>query len=158
MTDVTGTRTDGTRQQILRSASREFAQRPYTKVSLEDIIAGAGLTKGGLYFYFRSKHALAAAIIDEQSQIVRDGLSQRLERRLSGLETLIETGYFIATQDIRSDDIRARCTCSSRSAAAEACRRRFSGSGLQRSPRCWRGASPTATSSRAPIPRLSADW
>lgn len=76
-------------------------------VSLEDIISSAGLTKGGLYFYFQSKNALAVAIIDEQLQIVRDGISKRLNRRLSGLETLIETGYFIATLDIESEEVRA---------------------------------------------------
>lgn len=107
MTDATGSRADGTRQHILRAASREFAKRPYTIVSLEDIIASAGLTKGGLYFYFQSKNALAVAIIDEQLQIVREGISKRLGRRLSGLETLIETGYFIATLDIRSAEVRA---------------------------------------------------
>lgn len=107
MTDATGSRTDGTRQQILRAASREFAKRPYTMVSLEDITASAGLTKGGLYFYFQSKNALAVAIIDEQLQIVREGITKRLDRRLSGLETLIETGFFIATLDIESDEVRA---------------------------------------------------
>lgn len=107
MTDASGSRTDGTRQQILRAASREFAKRPYTMVSLDDITASAGLTKGGLYFYFQSKNALAVAIIDEQMQIVREGISKRLDRRLSGLETLIETGYFIATLDIQSVEVRA---------------------------------------------------
>jgi AcrR family transcriptional regulator len=107
VTEAAGTRTDGTRQQILRAASRQFAKRPYTMVSLEDITASAGLTKGGLYFYFQSKNALAVAIIDEQVQIVREGITKRLDRRLSGLETLIETGYFIATLDIQSVEVRA---------------------------------------------------
>jgi TetR/AcrR family transcriptional regulator, transcriptional repressor for nem operon len=107
VTGATGSRTDRTRQQILRAASREFAQRPYTMVSLEDITASAGLTKGGLYFYFQSKNALAVAIIDDQLRIVREGISKRLDRRLSGLETLIETGYFIATLDIQSVQVRA---------------------------------------------------
>lgn len=107
MTDATGGRTDGMRQQILRAAAREFARRPYTMVSLEDITSSAGLTKGGLYFYFQSKNALAVAIVDDQLQIVRGGISKRLDRRLSGLETLIETGYFIATLDIQSDEVRA---------------------------------------------------
>jgi AcrR family transcriptional regulator len=76
-------------------------------VSLEDITASAGLTKGGLYFYFQSKNALAVAIIDEQLQLVREGITKRLDRRLSGLETLIETSYFIATLDIESAEVRA---------------------------------------------------
>jgi AcrR family transcriptional regulator len=60
-----------------------------------------------MYFHFQSKQALAMAIIDEQSALVRDGLAGRLTHRLSGLETLIETSYFLAAQDIRSNDLRA---------------------------------------------------
>jgi AcrR family transcriptional regulator len=76
-------------------------------VSLDDIIARAGVSKGAMYFHFQSKQALAMAIIDEQSAIVRDVLTERLSRRLTGLETLIEASYFLAAQDISSNNLRA---------------------------------------------------
>jgi AcrR family transcriptional regulator len=89
------------------AAACKFARTPYSMVSLDDIIARGGVSKGAMYFHFQSKQALAMAIIDEQSAIVRDGLTERLSRRLTGLETLIEASYFLAAQDIRSNDLRA---------------------------------------------------
>ena len=56
-------RSDTTRDQILRAAAHQFAQRPYYAVGLDDILAQAQLTKGAMYFHFRSKHALALAIV-----------------------------------------------------------------------------------------------
>jgi TetR/AcrR family transcriptional regulator, transcriptional repressor for nem operon len=107
VTDPGESRTHGTRRQIMGAAAREFAQRAYSMVSLDDIIARAGVSKGAMYFHFQSKQALAMAIIDEESVIIRHGLTERLGQGLSGLETLIEASYFLAAQDIRSDDIRA---------------------------------------------------
>jgi AcrR family transcriptional regulator len=107
VTDHIDSPADSTRQQILRAAEREFAQRPYSVVSLDDIIARAGVSKGAMYFHFQSKLALAMAIIDEQCEHVRVWFTQRLSHRLSGLESLVETTYFLGTQDIRSVGIRA---------------------------------------------------
>jgi AcrR family transcriptional regulator len=59
MSDLADKRPDSTREQILRAAARQFAQRPYYAVGLDDILAEAQLTKGAMYFRFRSKHALA---------------------------------------------------------------------------------------------------
>ncbi|MGA7132568.1 MAG: TetR/AcrR family transcriptional regulator [Mycobacterium sp.] len=100
-------RSDTTRDQILRSAAHQFAQRPYYAVGLDDILAEAQLTKGAMYFHFRSKHALALAIVDEQ--IIRSdaAIKDLLTRKLSGLETLIDVSYLIAIGDITQDVTRA---------------------------------------------------
>src|SRR6202161_1915544 len=107
MTDVGDKRSDTTRDQILRAASHQFAQRPYYAVGLDDILAEAQLTKGAMYFHFRSKHALALAIVDEQT--VRSGaaIKDLLTRKLSGLETLIDVSFLIAMADITEDITRA---------------------------------------------------
>jgi TetR/AcrR family transcriptional regulator, transcriptional repressor for nem operon len=100
-------RSDTTRDQILRSAAHQFAQRPYYAVGLDDILTEAQLTKGAMYFHFRSKHALALAIVDEQ--IIRSdaAIKDLLTRKLSGLETLIDVSYLIAIGDITQDVTRA---------------------------------------------------
>jgi len=107
MSDVTDKRSDSTREQILRAAAHQFAQRPYYAVGLDDILADAQLTKGAMYFHFRSKHALALAIVDEQS--VRSGAAfqELFTRKLSGLETLIDVSFLIAMADITEDITRA---------------------------------------------------
>ncbi|MBW0017061.1 MAG: TetR/AcrR family transcriptional regulator [Mycobacterium sp.] len=100
-------RADTTRQQILRAASHQFASRPYHDVGLDDILAEAELTKGAMYFHFRSKHALAVAIIEQHSAQAEVAVRDLLARRLSGLETLIDFCYLIAVEDIGQDTSRA---------------------------------------------------
>ena len=107
MSDVNDKRSDTTREQILRAAAHQFAQRPYYAVGLDDILADAQLTKGAMYFHFRSKHALALAIVDEQT--VRSGaaVQELFTRKLSGLETLIDVSFLTAMADISEDVTRA---------------------------------------------------
>lgn len=100
-------RADATRRQILRAASHQFARRPYHEVGLDDILAEAQLTKGAMYFHFKSKHALAAELIDKQIAAATVAVGELMTRGLSGLETLIDFSYLIAVQDITTDLVRA---------------------------------------------------
>jgi TetR/AcrR family transcriptional regulator, transcriptional repressor for nem operon len=76
-------------------------------VSLDDILAEAEVTKGAMYFHFRSKHALALAVIDEQNRKGRAAVKELLARKLSGLETLIDVSYLTAVRDINDEFARA---------------------------------------------------
>jgi TetR/AcrR family transcriptional repressor of nem operon len=96
-----------TRRHILKAASHQFARRAYYDVGLDDILAEAELTKGAMYFHFRSKHALAVAIIEQQTAAGTVAVESLLARELSGLETLIDFSYLAAVQDITSDRVRA---------------------------------------------------
>jgi len=107
MSDLNDKRSDTTRDQILRAAAHQFAQRPYYAVGLDDILTEAQLTKGAMYFHFRSKHALALAIVDEQTQRATESVKNLLARKLSGLESLIDVSYLIAVGDITQDVTRA---------------------------------------------------
>ncbi len=100
-------RADTTRRHILRAASHQFARRAYHDVGLDDILAEAELTKGAMYFHFRSKHALAVAIIERQSATGIVAVEELLARKLSGLETLIDFTYLIAVEDAKTDGVRA---------------------------------------------------
>ena len=107
MTETTDTRADTTRQQILRAAARQFARLPYHQVGLDDVLAEAELTKGAMYFHFRSKHALALAVIDDQTTRSTEAVADLLARKFSGLETLIDFSYQLAVRDISEDISRA---------------------------------------------------
>ena len=91
----------------MRAASHQFARRAYHDVSLDDILTEAELTKGALYLHFRSKHALAVAIIQMQTAASTVAVEDLLSRSPSGLETLIDFSYLIAAQDIQTDGVRA---------------------------------------------------
>src|SRR5271163_4067740 len=51
------------RKKIVQSARRLFNRHGFDGVSLQQIMAGAGLTHGGFYSYFRSKSDLYAAVL-----------------------------------------------------------------------------------------------
>ena len=53
-----------TREQILAAAARTFEEVGYTAARLEDIARDAQVTKGALYFHFRSKADLALAVLE----------------------------------------------------------------------------------------------
>lgn len=102
-----GAKADLTRLQILRAASRQFANKPYPLVSLDDILVDAQVTKGALYFHFRSKHALACAIIEQRWESSKQSVTEVLARRLSGLEALIDISYLVAVDDTSDTMARA---------------------------------------------------
>ena len=107
MTEAGERRADTTRHRLLAAASRQFANRPYSMVSLDDILAEAGLTKGAMYFHFSSKQALALAIIDDLAEMSRAAFTELLARKMSGLETLIDLAFLRAVQDAQYDVARA---------------------------------------------------
>ena len=107
MTEASERRADTTRHRLIAAASRQFAHRPYSMVSLDDILAAADLTKGAMYFHFASKQALALAIIDDLTEMTRAAAADLLERKMSGLETLIDLVFLLAVQDTQHDVARA---------------------------------------------------
>jgi AcrR family transcriptional regulator len=52
------------RQEILDAAMRCFARTGYHQTSMDDIVAESGLSKGTLYWYFKSKRELFFALFD----------------------------------------------------------------------------------------------
>ena len=52
-----------TRRRILEVAAQAFADRGYAGTSLNDVLKASGVTKGGFYFHFPSKEALALATL-----------------------------------------------------------------------------------------------
>jgi TetR/AcrR family transcriptional repressor of nem operon len=107
MTETTDSKADSTRQQILRAAARQFARQPYHQVGLDDVLAEAELTKGAMYFHFRSKHALALAVIDDLAARSNDAVTELLARKFSGLETMIDFSFQLAVRDISEEISRA---------------------------------------------------
>jgi TetR/AcrR family transcriptional regulator, transcriptional repressor for nem operon len=105
--DATERRADTTRHRLIAAASHQFARRSYSMVSLDDILAEAGLTKGAMYFHFPSKQALALAIIDDLNEMSRATVSELLTRGMSGLETLIDLIYLQAVQNTQNEVARA---------------------------------------------------
>jgi AcrR family transcriptional regulator len=92
-----GDRSDRPRQEraqitqaaIIRAAATVFAERGYARTTLDAVAVEAGVTKGALYFHFASKHALANAVITEETRVMQQGAERVLAGGTSALETLI---------------------------------------------------------------------
>ena len=54
-----------TKERLIESALAEFSEKGYTKASLRKICADAGVTTGALYFFFKDKEDLFAAIVEQ---------------------------------------------------------------------------------------------
>lgn len=77
-----------TRREILRAAARVFDAKGYALARMDDVVSETGLTKGAVYFHFKSKAALAHAVVDDQKQ----GMLAHVRRRLEGLGGLGRAG------------------------------------------------------------------
>ena len=77
------------RQLIAETAARMFATLPFHKVKLDDVAAEAGVGKGTLYIYFKSKEDLYFWLIhDAFARLVEQLTSQLGQGDLSATESL----------------------------------------------------------------------
>ena len=53
-----------TRERILAAAGHVFARKGYQAASLDEVASAAGMTKGAIYWHFRSKSDLFFALLD----------------------------------------------------------------------------------------------
>ncbi|MFE4829846.1 ScbR family autoregulator-binding transcription factor [Streptomyces sp. NPDC056672] len=58
-----------TRRAILEAAGAVFAEHGYASATLSMVMEKAGVTKGALYHHFKSKEALAQAVLDVQPEL-----------------------------------------------------------------------------------------
>jgi TetR/AcrR family transcriptional regulator, transcriptional repressor for nem operon len=107
LTETTDSKSGATRLQLIHAAAREFALKPYTLVSLDDILAHADVTKGAMYTHFRSKHALAVAVVEHRAQLLQKSMDELSTPSSSALETLIDVTYLLAVSDCGEDMARA---------------------------------------------------
>ena len=64
MTQRTAPRGERTRARILELAEAAVIAKGYAATSIEELIAGAGITKGGFFYHFPEKTDLARALLE----------------------------------------------------------------------------------------------
>ncbi len=64
------------RAKLLHAAAVEFAERGFGGASMSSIGRRAGVTKGGVYFHFRSKEELFFAAVDQWRATLRGALAE----------------------------------------------------------------------------------
>jgi TetR/AcrR family transcriptional regulator len=79
-----------TRTEILAAAERHFAERGFEAARLEDIAADVGIRRAAIFYYFRDKEELYAAVLDEvfggamANLPSRGSAAERIEASLTG--------------------------------------------------------------------------
>ena len=82
-----------TANRILTQAMRIFLAKGYHGTSIEDITRAAKLTKGALYWHFRSKEDLLKRIVEEYEKRFLDGMIQAVNEVKGNILDKIEK-YF----------------------------------------------------------------
>lgn len=80
------------REQILKSAIRCISRQGYHQTTMDDIASEAGLSKGALYWYFKSKDDVMAALCKQQCDEHLEVLREFAEQKMSIKELTLKTG------------------------------------------------------------------
>lgn len=81
------------RAQLLEAAKRCFAAQGYHETKVDDIVREAGLSKGALYWYFKSKAELLDNLCDCYSEELKElFLKATLAENLDPLYLMVEIG------------------------------------------------------------------
>jgi AcrR family transcriptional regulator len=102
-----------TRRRILEVAAEAFAVRGYAGTSLNDVLKASAVTKGGFYFHFPSKEALALATLrhkQEQWAGVVMAAVMRRPHAVEQLQAMVEALCDLHEQDRACRAISRLCT------------------------------------------------
>jgi len=104
---VTARDPERTRERLLQAASREVYRTGFQSASLDTILASTGVTKGALYYHFKSKEALGYAVVEE---IIAPDVHGKWVRPLQGVRDPIDALIGAVQRiPIRPEDVRGGC-------------------------------------------------
>lgn len=90
------------REMILETALDLFYARGYDAVGVQEIVERSGVTKPTLYYYFKSKHGLLEALIQEKGELLMVQLTQAVEQYGNISEKLLKLAHayvWFSTED-----------------------------------------------------------
>jgi TetR/AcrR family transcriptional repressor of nem operon len=96
-----------TRERLLQAASREIYRSGFQSAGLDTILASAGVTKGALYYHFKSKEALGYAVVEEV--IAPDNHGQWVRPLQSGKDPIDTLIGIVQGLSVRPADVRGGC-------------------------------------------------
>ena len=99
-------RAEQTRSRIIETAARAFADHGYDGVSLNDLIAATGMSKGAFYFHFASKDEVALAAFRAKQEELIEHLfgAERGSSAVAEVKEILRRRAQLVT-----DDVSLRC-------------------------------------------------
>lgn len=77
-----------TKKFIFKSASKTFSEKGYDGATMDDIAAAAGVSKGTLYYHFKSKQDIFEYIVTEGMKFIKEELVTAVNRDEQSLDKL----------------------------------------------------------------------
>lgn len=96
-------RTAASRRAVLDAAYPVFRRCGYAAASLNQIIEASGLTKGGFYFHFPSKQALALAVLEDYQYRWIGEIRAEIEAHPGAVDRLFAAPRAIARATVRGE-------------------------------------------------------
>lgn len=97
-----------TRERLLQAGFREVYRSGFQSASLDRILATAGVTKGALYYHFKTKEALGYAIVEEIiGPDVRGKWLRPLHRSTDPIDTLID---IVQAHSVQPEAVKGGCS------------------------------------------------
>ncbi len=94
-----------TRRRILSAALDLFSEKGYSRTTFVDVAERIGMTKGAVYWHFRDKPALLAALIREMAARQETLIAEEVP----SIESLRELrAYFVARTRVATEDAACR--------------------------------------------------
>ena len=90
------------RQTIMQCALNLFSDKGYDSVGVQEIVKAAGITKPTLYYYFKSKHGLLEALIQEKGELLMMQLTKAVKTTGNISEKLLQLAHayvWFSTED-----------------------------------------------------------
>lgn len=79
---------NNTKKAIYDAAIMIFSTKGYEGATMDDMAQAAGVAKGTLYYYFKSKEEIFKYIITEGVEVIKERISQTVDREDSALSKL----------------------------------------------------------------------
>ncbi len=94
-------RSEATTSELVEVARRLFAADGYAATSLDDVVRGAGVTKGALYHHFKGKRELFLAVYEREQQRLAAAQLEAFARTAGTWEGFLaaSTAFFEASLD-----------------------------------------------------------
>ncbi len=86
------------KQKIIEAAQRLIAEKGVEKTSMRDIAAGAGITTGAIYYYYKSKEELLYDVMDYASAVTAEIVKMRSKSDATPDEVLDEIARRVTGQ------------------------------------------------------------
>jgi AcrR family transcriptional regulator len=103
-------RSEQTRLVLVRAAAELLHREGYAASSMTDIAHAAGITKGGLYFHFKSKDEICQAVQNDAISMLRAYAERQRRRPLSPIQRLIDLTQvlmsWMATEPVAGASLR----------------------------------------------------